>query len=712
VLYEMTTGRRAFSGETYVARLAAILREEPTPASQLAPETPRELERVINRCLRKNPERRFQHMADLKVALEELKEESESGALAPAEPAVRVRRKLPWAAGAFLLAAALGLAAWFGLLRPPAASPVPKVSMFTALAGTKMTPAFSPDGRQVAFTWDGEKQDNFDIYVQLVDEATPRRLTTNPASDHSPAWSPDDLRIAFLRDTPTGTDVVMIPAAGGTEQRLHVTPVTYSWSDDLWGLAWSPNGTFLAMIDRISEQDPDSIFLLNIDTREEQRLTTPPSGSWDGMCAFSPDGRSLAFLRGRDTPQSDIYVLPVSDSGEPRAEPRRMTRENSIIYGLDWTGDGRGIVFSSIRGGVAALWRVAASGGQPERLPVGGNNAYHPSISRKGNRLAYTEAWAEFNIWRVAVPGTASTHAAAPIRLTASRQVDQQAVFSPDGRKIAWSSVQSGSYQIWLSNSDGSEPIPLTHHAPPGAAEPQWSPDGRQIAFNGYGPGPRHVYLIGAEGGKERALTTGDFDEWLSGWSRDGKWVYFVSNRGEGDAIWKVPAGGGSPVPVARNGWGAVESLNGKFVYYNGPEESIWKVPAGGGSPILLARKGWRPVESFDGRFVYYNGPNASIWKVPAAGGEAVRVLITGKRALWTLSASGIYVLDPDAKGAPTLEFFSLGAGRRGVARLPGKPDDYAQGLSDLSLSPDGGWILYPRRDSPEAQIMLVENFR
>jgi eukaryotic-like serine/threonine-protein kinase len=710
VLYEMMTGRRAFPGETSAATLAAILREEPRPLSQLAPETPPELGRLVNRCLRKNPERRFQHMADLKVALEELKEESDSGSLAPQRPPATRRGRPVRIAGALFLAAALVLGAWFVPLRRPPPGPAPKVRTLTGLPGSKIRPALSPDGNQLAFAWNGENLDNFDIYVQLVDEATPRRLTTDPAFDYCPVWSPDALRIAFLRDTPAGTEILTIKAAGGAERKLHVSPVSMvEWP--VSGLAWSPDGKVLAIVDRDSAQAPPSIFLLDIDTRERRKLTTPPAGSWDGLPAFSPDGGSLVFTRGHGRPLSDIYLLRLSGSGQPRGEPRRITYDNTFVDGLDWTADGRSIVFSSTRGGVWALWRVSASGGEPERLPVGSNNTFWPSVSRKGNRLAYSEGTADWNVWRVSAPGGGATEgpAAAPIRISSSPQVDQSPTFSPDGRLIAWSSMHSGSHQIWVSNSDGSQPAQLTHLDAPGAAEPLWSPDGRQIAFNWYSRGPHKVGIADADGGAARRLTAGDLDEDLYSWSHDGKWVYFGSDRGAGDALWKAPAGGGTPVQVAPNGWGPVESLDGRSVYYSGPEASIWKVPAGGGAPVLVARNGWGPVVSLEGRFIYYGGPEASIWRIPEDGGQPAEVLKTGKRASWTLASAGIYVLDPDAKGGPSIELIPLNARRTQAVRLPGKPEAY---LYVSSVSPDGRWILYVHVDRAEADIMLVENFR
>ena len=148
-------------------------------------------------------------------------------------------------------------------------------------------------------------------------------------------------------------------------------------------------------------------------------------------------------------------------------------------------------------------------------------------------------------------------------------------------------------------------------------------------------------------------------------------------------------------------------------MYYNGADGSIWKVPAGGGSPALIAKKaGWPFFESFDGKFIYCSGPEPGIWKVPAEGGRAVVALSTGKRAVWTVSATGIYVLDPDAAGGPTIEFSPFGNRRSEVVRLPGSPEIYAVTVVSLALSPDERWITFMRLDRSETQIMLAENFR
>src|SRR6516162_4730168 len=289
LLYEMVTGRKAFQGDSKVSTLSAILREDPKPASQVVEGLPHELERIIGRCLRKSSERRFQTAADLKVALEELKEESDSGTLGAAPVLAQPRRwRLAGIAG---LLALIGLGAgvlWFGRRTTKPQEPLSAVPL-TAYPGFESHPTISPDGSQVAFSWDGEKQDNADIYVKLIGTGgPPLRLTTDPAPDLSPKWSPDGRFIAFLRIlSPVKTAVLLIPALGGPERKI-----TEIHTSNLPGrdLTWSPDNSSLVISDKDNPQEPFALFRLSLEAGERLRLTSPPAHIGGDNCpAFSPD---------------------------------------------------------------------------------------------------------------------------------------------------------------------------------------------------------------------------------------------------------------------------------------------------------------------------------------------------------------------------------------------------------------------------------------
>jgi Tol biopolymer transport system component/predicted Ser/Thr protein kinase len=677
LLYEVITGRRAFRGETRVSTLSAILKEEPQPASSVAVDVPRDLEKIVARCLRKDPDRRFQHTDDVKIALEELKEESDSGKLTTGAPGQLAAAQKPpnrlLAAGLLALGLALiGTGIWLRVFHPGVTGgPSPRVVPLTSYPGLEIQPALSPDGKQVAFAWNGEKEDNFDIYVKLVDAGTPLRLTTNPQPDYAPAWSSDGRYIAFLRWSELGAQVYVIPALGGSERKLAQTAAVQpalGTASTGYRLSWTPDGKFLAIADRDSPKEPNSIFLISTETREKRRLTFPPKdGFGDVYPALSPDGRTLAFVRMRTDQTRDIFLQAIP-SGAPGGEARRLTFDERVVNGIDWTPDGRNVVFSSDRSGGQEMWKVASAGGQPERLAFG--DGHHPSMSRDGHRLAFARSISDYNIWRVPGPG-ATDKGTLPTKLIASTQSDHEAQFSPEGKRIAFSSDRSGSFEIWVCDSEGLNPVQLTSFGGPAVGSPRWSPDGRWIAFDSTKEGHRDIYVVSAEGGAARRLTTEPSLDVRPSWSKDGRWIYFGSNR-SGD--WQV-----------------------------------WKAPAEGGTAIQVTKKGGR--EAFEapvGRSLYYTKYGTDgIWRVPVEGGEETKVLEQGRQNYWALSSDGLCFYGRTAAGAPLMRFCSFTAGQpTDIAELP-----KAKGYNHLAVSPDGKWILYSQLDREDSDLMLVENF-
>ena len=281
VLYEMVTGQRAFQGENRIATLSAILHKEPTPISEAArhPVAP-ELQTVIARCLRKDPQRRIQHLDDVKLALEELKEASASGTQGQPHVAWAPSRwRWVWAALLPVLLVA-GLFAWRVWRAPETTEPLRAVSL-TTQPGVHRYPSFSPDGNHVSFTWTGPKQDNPDIYVQQIGAGSPLRLTTDPGNDYNPVWSPDGRWIAFLRSqSEAGTsELRLIPPLGGPERKLAEIRVRGgTWVTPPY-LAWCPDSNCLVVTDSPGEGKPDALFVISLETGEKRQLTNPPTNS-------------------------------------------------------------------------------------------------------------------------------------------------------------------------------------------------------------------------------------------------------------------------------------------------------------------------------------------------------------------------------------------------------------------------------------------------
>lgn len=571
-----------------------------------------------------------------------------------------------------LLTAGGGLWAyrWFGQDRPlnRASAPVPKVIPFTSFPGTEMEPSFSPDGKQIAFTWDGPGGDNYDIYVKPLDAGAPLRLTNHPGEDRSPCWSPDGRHIALVRFAEHDNMIVLVPAPGGPGRILHSVRAPGAISLGHF-LSWSPDGKSLAFSERVSPQAPFGIHLLSVERLERRSLTSPPAGTrGDRFPAISPGGDTLAFTRRSNNDTDDIYLAPVSGG-----EPRRLTSDNSVINGLAWTPDGREIVYSSNHAGARYLWKVPATGGPPERIPAGGEDPAIPAVARQGGLLAYTSTRSDVNIWRTEARGSKGAGASPPAKLISSTRSDESPQYSPDGKKVVFSSSRTGHLELWTCDADGSNPVQLTSFDGPHVGSPRWSPDGRQIAFDSTAEGHRDIYLVGVDGGRPRRLTTEPSADVRPSWSRDGRSVYFGSDRGGGWQVWKAPAEGGPAVRLTKGG-------------------------------------GREAFESTDGRFIYYAKENVpGLWRMPAEGGDEVKVLDQVRQGAWAVWEQGVYFLNPEARPHLSIEFYSFATER--TSRVITFEKEMFWSGPGLTATADGRWILYAQNDQTESDIMLVENF-
>jgi eukaryotic-like serine/threonine-protein kinase len=713
VLYEMLAGQPPFAGESAIEIIGSILNKEPVPLSRQTPEVPHEIERIINKTLRKDREERYQTAKDLLIDLKDFKQDLEfqnklertaAPDLEEAKTQVVNATTSDFAShttssaeylmskfyshkrGALLTLAILVIVAgsisfmWYRFMGPDPskpALPAAKIVPFTSFQGSELHPTFSPDGNQIAFAWNGEKSDNYDLYIKRNDAGSPPlRLTTNPADDLYPAWSPDGHHIAFVRQSGSEIGIFLVPALGGPERKLYAgTSAFFTLFEQGNALSWSPDGESLGFSGRDSPTEPNSIFVLSVGSLEKRKITSPSAGFLgDATPAFSPNGKTLAFMRWVSVGQGHIYLLSMSGSG---GEPKPLTVDNSAqtnmaTRSLAWTADSREIVFQSTSG---RLWRVSASGGTPELLAGGGENTVSLAISYQGDRLAYSQAVVDTNIWQVELLGPTGKPGN-PTNLISSTRQESGPQFSPDGKRIAFASGRTGSNNIWLSDSEGLNSIQLSSFAGPAdVGSPRWSPDGRQIAFDSSASGNRDIYVLGAEGGKPRLLTEESAEDVRPSWSRDGEWIYFGSNRTGDWQVWKAPAKGGQAVEVTRQGGReAFESLDGKFVYYSK------------GSSI------------------------PGIWRIPATGGEEIRILDEVVQGFWALLDIGIYFVNTKARPLPTIEFFNFATGRTTQSAAIEKDLDLV--IPALAISPDGRKILYVQVDHRESDIMLMENFR
>jgi len=560
ILYEMLSGRRAFQADSAAETMTAIVREEPPELSQIGRTISPALDRVIRRCLEKNPEERFHSAHDLGIALESFSESTSGPATAMTAP-TPLRRRWPLALGlATGLVAVVGMFGYFAgyrLSRRAAAAPQPTFEQLTFQAGIESSPKLSPDGETLLFV--SSASGNPDIYVQRVDGRNAINLTKDsPAIDGQPAFSPDGSQIAF-RSEREGGGIFLMGATGESARRLTNFGFDPAWSPDGRKIAVATEAVF----DPLSRDAVSALWLVDATSGEKRLLTEGDAvqPSW------SPNGRRIAYwgLPGA-TGQRDIWSV-AAEGGTPV----RVTEDDAVDWNPFWSSDGKSLYFASDRTGTMGLFRAPIDEktgkllGEAEAIVTPSRWSGFFSASRDGRQIAYVSLAETSSIEKVAFdPVAEKLTTRTPIlrgtllvrnldlspdgqwiafasrgrqedifvmrsdgtglrQLTNDRFKDRAPMFSPDGKKIAFYSNRSVRYEVWSIDADGSGLAQLTSGDSEGANTPVWSPDGSAIAF----PDLKGSYLypLGAAG-KARSLPPFEKGGFIvSSWSPDGRWL-------------------------------------------------------------------------------------------------------------------------------------------------------------------------------------------
>ena len=590
VLYEMLTGQRAFPGKTMSSVMAAILASKPRPLEELVPLTPPALERVVARCLAKEPEDRWQSARDIAAELQWIAEGgSRTGVPAIVAGRRRTRERLAWAAcGVATLAALTFAVAW--ARRAPVPQPVVRFAL-SPPGGMSVVgpPAVSPDGRMVAFDAvedSGRRQ----IWVRPLDALDARPLAGTLGALR-PFWSPDSRFVGFV----AGGKLKKVPVAGGPVQTLADVP---SAADGAWG----PDGTIL-----LDGRANDPIWRVSANGGVAEPEVTNPGGTSVGWPEFLPDGRRFLYMQFGASGQQSLHVRELG-SGESKellttgsrvlyAPPGFLlyVREQTLVAhpfdasSLAFTGEpipiGEGLgvdavglaSFSMSRNGVLAL-----RSGETTDLK-------YVWVDRAGNQTALLE------------------------------QADQyrDASVSPDGRWLAFDRDTTGGSDLWIRDLGRGVTSRFTFEPATQASNPHWSPDGRRVLFSARSSGSLDLMLKDASGTREAEvlLATKD-DDLASDWTADGTHVIYSSRENEtGWNVWALPLSGDrKPFPVARTRFSELfgtVSPDGKFIAYFSDESGQMEVyvqefPEPRHKWQVSTKGGTEPFWRADGRELFY----------------------------------------------------------------------------------------------------------
>jgi serine/threonine protein kinase/Tol biopolymer transport system component len=480
VLYEMLAGRRAFHKESTVSTLAAILTSEPPPLSEAAPDLPQELARIVGRCLRKAPERRWQSIADVRIALEEFKQDFDSGLLTRDRAPLPARRRgwVPLAATALGSALLAGAAVW-SALPSPSAPQLWDVRRLTADDGASMDPAISPDGKLVAYISDRGSGDVLDLWVQQIEAGDAVRLTQNFVCT-DPSFSPDGSRIVLQCGAdPTG--IYVVPTLGGLPKKV---------ADGSFP-QFSPDGSRIAYVGHSAPGTlPRVLWTVPSDGGPAKEIKVEKYIY--GGAVWRPDGRGLMFIGSDDsnkTPnERDWYFVPAE--GGPIVATAALPRLEAATFGL-----GRylsvapgGMLFTNGTLESTNIYlmpfdaRFERTSGSPVPIIVGSGHNFSPTASKDGKRIAFGVGNnLSANISRAPIDATGKVTGTAA-RVTSGLRPSVSPSPSKDGKRIAYLSGSGDSPEVRVRDIDTGKDIRLAE----GRA---WttvvlSGDGSTVAYN------------------------------------------------------------------------------------------------------------------------------------------------------------------------------------------------------------------------------------
>jgi serine/threonine protein kinase/Tol biopolymer transport system component len=545
ILYEMMTGKRAFQKPTSPETMSAILNEDPPEISQVAPNIPSALKRVVHRCLEKNPEQRFHSASDLAFALEGSTDSGSSPGIGVAHMS---SRSVYWWAATTVILIISALAAILYLTRSPRALPTATLTRLTWDSGLTMDPALSPDGKLLAYASDRSGEGHLDIYVQQVGGGEPLRLTSGPGDKREPAFSPDGTTIVF--DSADG-GLYLVSALGGTVRKLVAEGQGAQFSPDGREIAYWRGGA-----GGVALNIPGEAHIYVVDSTGGIPKQLRPDFAAAAFPIWTADGRCLLFLGNPDASKSetaDWWVTPVDSGPAVKTGVIEAMREGKLTgdsqdffpyerIALD--SDGKGLILPGRSGDSTNLWRIPFSPtkftttGHPQRLTSGATREEGPSAVRLTSgtsRVAFASFTENLAVWSLPIQPNQGRVTGEPEQLTHDAVGDFMPSISRDGSKIVFVSTRPGQQEVWTKDLRTGQESTLTATRVQ-KWDPKFAADGSKIAFAEFGQSSDwNVFVVPSSGGVAEMVCRHCGE--VTDWSPDGKRI--IGNTVDGKA-WVV----------------------------------------------------------------------------------------------------------------------------------------------------------------------------
>lgn len=570
ILYEMVTGRRAFTRATRVETLSAIINAEPEPVSNLRPETPAALRWIMDRCLAKSPGDRYASTTDLARDLQHLNDnysEIATGAVA-ADAVQRAKtRSTAWILAGFaagILAGAIG--SYFLIAKNPPQDP--PVLQYLTYSGHDRSPAASPDGKTIAFASDRDGHRR--IWLKQVAGRGEIVLTSGP--DDYPRFSPDGTTILFIRKEERWSSLYRVSVLGGDPRKLIQDANSADWSPDGQQIAfihvnnikgkigssirianqdgtgvheiayfdhlqlqhprWSPDGKWIVARSIPFGQITTPLFLVSSDGKEKREISPPRRMGWFSAAAWSSN-RTLVFSE-----PFSIVAARSSTSGRLIEQDIHSGKIKTLFWSLtlgntlDILSKGRLVMDAmTSRENLHEAPLTANGPAQSKWLTRGISSDRQPAYSPDGEWILFSSNRSgNLDLWAV------STATGVARRITDDAAEDWDPAYTRDG-KILWSTSRGGHFEVWTAEDDGSNPRQVTSDGSD-AENPTATPDGKWIVYASYNAQKLGLWKVRYDGSETTQILSGDSD--LPETSPDGQYVLYRDARADPYAYIRV----------------------------------------------------------------------------------------------------------------------------------------------------------------------------
>lgn len=699
LLYEMIAGKQPFVGATRMDVIGSILKDEPIPLSEHQPKIPHELEKVVEKTLRKDCEQRYQHIKDLLIDLNDIKKtiEYDTKLITHQTGSARALTTVNTTSGIvtqrrfsiihllifFVIAGGIAGMIWWFWLKTNNNFEQLKTSEIVNWASKPgevySIGSFSPDGKMIAFA--STKSGSKNIWIKQTNSGEAIQITKDEFRNENPIWSPNGEELAYFSTKGEKAGFWRIPILGGAPKLIATVEDGSSFLR-----YWSKK-------DVIYYESKNELFTVDVNSGQIKQVTDFAAKNIEAnLLSISPDEQNLVYVTFGEE-QATLWTKKINDQNS-----KELAKVSTQIRNLIWHPDNRRIFFSDAVDGILQVFVTDANSFSPRQISSAERDCFALDVAPDGTKILYGSAKEESDIWGFNLKENKE--------FTVAADIDSElwANVSPDGKTLAYQSIKNlsqgnklfrGKVLTQQLNSQN-QPVEVSNEG----GLPVWSPDGKNVAFIRWVDNKYRIEVSSFNGGQKQLIANdvnavsytllpynriqkNDFS-----WSPDSKKIAYLSNKNGYDNIWLVNADGSNDFQLTNNQNKEINlncplwSADGNRIFYTSNES-----PEGDKNGITI----WQiEIESKTSKHLTQSDNFLRLLGWGQNGNEILFAATTGERHLG---------LQPEV----TLHRLNINTGA--VQEIAMLKETY---LYNINLSPDGKTIAFVAHRSDKDDVWLL----